>query len=217
MKGLYLVTPDWEDTARLLAAAEAALEGGARMLQYRHKSAAAGLRREQASGLLALCRRHGVPLIINDHVDLCLALDADGVHVGGTDVPVREARRAVGPSKIVGVSCYGELQRARDARAAGASYLAFGGFYPSLVKRYTFRTGFDLVREARAEFDLPLVVIGGMTPENAAPLVGRGADMVAAISAVFAAADPKAAAQSFGALFTQQEGATVAQRAGAAV
>lgn len=204
MKGLYLVTPDWDDTGRLLAVAGAALDGGARMLQYRHKSAPEALRREQAGALLALCRRHGVPLIVNDHVGLCLELGADGVHVGGTDVSVQEARRLVGPSKIVGASCYGDLQRARDAQAAGASYLAFGGFYPSLVKRYTFRTGFDVVREARAQFDLPLVVIGGMTAHNAAPLVERGAHMVAAISAVFAAPDPKAAAESFGALFAGQ-------------
>lgn len=217
MKGLYLVTPDWDDTARLLAVAGAALEGGARMLQYRHKSASAALRREQAAGLLALCRRHGVPLIINDHVDLCIELDADGVHVGGTDVSVQEARLAVGPAKIVGASCYGDLQRALDAQVAGASYLAFGGFYPSLVKRYTFRTEFDLVREARAQFDLPLVVIGGMTPDNAAPLVERGAHMVAAISAVFASPDPKAAAARFDALFPQQPGETVAEAAAPAV
>ena len=204
MNGLYLVTPDWDDTGRLLAAAGAALEGGVAMLQYRHKGAPEALRREQAGALLALCRRHAVPLIINDHVDLCMELDADGVHVGGTDVSVQEARRLAGPGKVVGASCYGDLQRAREAQAAGASYLAFGGFYPSLVKRYTFRTEFDVVREARAQFDLPLVVIGGMTPENAVPLVERGAHMVAAISAVFGAPDPKAAAVRFGTLFSRQ-------------
>lgn len=201
MKGLYLVTPDWDDTARLLEAAAAALEGGAALLQYRHKSASEALRREQAAALLALCRRHGVALVINDHVSLCLELDADGVHVGGTDLSVQEARRLVGPGRIVGASCYGDLQRAADAQAAGASYLAFGGFYPSLVKRYTFRTDPALVSEARARFDLPIVVIGGMTPENAAPLVERGADMVAAISAVFSADNPGAVAGRFRALF----------------
>lgn len=201
MNGLYLVTPDWDDTARLLDVSGAALEGGAALLQYRHKSAPEAQRREQAGALLVLCRRHGVPLIINDHIALCMELDADGVHVGGTDLSVQEARALVGPDKIVGASCYGDLQRASVAQAAGASYLAFGGFYPSLVKRYSFRTEIDLVREARARFDLPLVVIGGMTPENATPLVERGAHMVAAISAVFSAADPGAAAQRFRALF----------------
>lgn len=201
MRGLYLVTPDWDDTERLLAASGAALEGGAALLQYRNKSASDALRREQAGALRVLCRRHGVPLIINDHVELCMALDADGVHAGGADIVVKEARRLVGPDKIIGASCYGDLQRAADAEAAGASYLAFGGFYPSLVKRYSFRTDPDLVREARDRFRLPLVVIGGMTPENAAPLVQRGAHMVAAISAVFSADDPAAAAGRFRTLF----------------
>lgn len=201
MNGLYLVTPDWDDTARLLDVAGAALQGGAALLQYRHKSASGALRREQAGALLALCRRHGVPLIINDHVALCQELGADGVHLGGTDLPVDAVRRLLGPHKIVGASCYGDLQRASEAQAAGASYLAFGGFYPSLVKRYTFRTDPDLVREARAQFQLPIVVIGGMTPENAAPLIARGAHMVAAISAVFAADDPAAAASRFRSMF----------------
>ena len=201
MNGLYLVTPDWDDTARLLDVAGAALEGGAALLQYRHKSASHALRREQASALLALCRQHRVPMIINDHVALCQELDADGVHVGGTDQSVHDVRQLLGPGKIVGASCYGDLQRASQAQAAGASYLAFGGFYPSLVKRYTFRTDPDLVREARAQFDLPIVVIGGMTPENAAPLVERGAHMVAAISAVFAAERPDEAVRSFRSLF----------------
>lgn len=201
MKGLYLVTPDWDDTARLLDVAEAALRGGVAMLQYRHKSAGEALRREQAGALLALCGRHGVPLVINDHAGLCMELGAHGVHVGGTDISVAEARRLLGPDRIVGASCYGDLQRAAEAQAAGASYLAFGGFYPSLVKRYTFRTDFDLVREARERFHLPVVVIGGMTPENAVPLVERGAHMVAAISSVFGAADPRAAAARFQALF----------------
>lgn len=201
MNGLYLVTPDWDDTARLLDVAGAALQGGAALLQYRHKSASDALRREQAGALLALCRRHGVPLIINDHLALCQELDADGVHLGGTDLPVHAVRRLLGPHKIVGASCYGDLQRASEAQAAGASYLAFGGFYPSLVKRYTFRTDPDLVREARAQFQLPIVVIGGMTPENAAPLIARGAHMVAAISAVFAADDTAAAASRFRSIF----------------
>jgi thiamine-phosphate pyrophosphorylase len=119
---------------------------------------------------------------------------------------VREARRALGPERIVGASCYGDLARAHDAAAQGASYLAFGGFYPSLVKKYDFRTDPDLVRTARAELALPLVVIGGMTPERAQPLVERGADLVAAISAVYAAPDIGAAVHGFDALFARQPG-----------
>ncbi len=104
MKGLYLVTPDWDDTDQLLAASEQAIEGGAVLLQYRHKTANQDLRHEQAQALLALCRRVNIPLIINDHTDLCQALDADGVHVGGTDASVAIVRAQLGSDKIVGAS-----------------------------------------------------------------------------------------------------------------
>jgi len=201
MRGLYLVTPNWDDTDKLLAATEAALEGGAALVQYRHKDASPALRTEQAGALLALCRRHGRPLVINDHLDLCQALDADGVHLGHTDQDLAAARTLLGAGKIVGASCYGELALARAARDAGASYLAFGGFYPSPVKKYTFVTPPEILEQARAEFTLPIVVIGGMTPQNAAPLTARGADMVAAITGVYGADDPAAAARAYGALF----------------
>ncbi|HJV03151.1 MAG TPA: thiamine phosphate synthase [Burkholderiaceae bacterium] len=201
MQGLYLVTPNWDDTERLLAVTEQALGAGVALLQYRHKDASPALRAEQGAALLALCRRHGVPLIINDHVDLCRALDADGIHVGGTDASLAEVRAAVGPDKIVGASCYGDLPRAQAAQAAGASYVAFGGFYPSRVKQYAVTTAPSILDEARAVITVPSVVIGGMTPENAAPLVARGTNMVAAISSVYLADDPAAAVRSFRALF----------------
>lgn len=201
MRGLYLVTPNWDDTEQLLAVTQQALQAGVALLQYRHKSADAALRRSQATALLALARRYGVPLIINDHLDLCAALDADGLHVGGTDMTVAEARAQLGPGKIVGASCYGELALAHAAQAAGASYVAFGGFYPSLVKQYPVTTPPDIVAQAKRELALPVVVIGGMTPDNAAPLVARGADMVAAISSVVQASDVVIAVRKFNALF----------------
>lgn len=201
MRGLYLVTPNWNDTERLLASTEAALRGGASLVQYRHKEADAALRLEQARALLALCRRYRRPLVINDHLELCMDLDADGVHLGGTDLAVEHARRLLGPDKIVGASCYGQLALARTAQLAGASYAAFGGFYPSVVKKYDFVTEPTLLDQARLELALPLVVIGGMTPANAAPLVARGAHMVAAITSVYGEADPEGAARRFGALF----------------
>jgi thiamine-phosphate pyrophosphorylase len=206
MQGLYLVTPDWDDTAALLAYTDAALGAGATLLQYRHKTAGDAQRREQAAALLALCRRHGVPFIVNDHVPLACDIGADGVHVGGTDVSVAEARALVGPERIVGASCYGQLQLAIDAASAGASYVAFGGFYPSRVKRYEVTTPHAILADARSQVALPRVVIGGMTPANAAPLVAQGADMVAAISSVYGAADPAGAAaavREFVRLFAQ--------------
>ncbi|HEX2531357.1 MAG TPA: thiamine phosphate synthase [Burkholderiaceae bacterium] len=201
MKGLYIITPDWDDTQQLLQATEAALRGGAALVQYRHKTAGAELRREQAGRLLVLCRNYRRPLIINDHVELCLALDADGVHVGGTDTSVAQVRAAIGPEKIVGASCYGSLQLARDAHRAGASYVAFGGFYPSRVKKYAVTTLPEIIAQSKAKIPLPCVVIGGMTQENAVPLMMQGADMVAVISSVYMAASPELAAREFARLF----------------
>lgn len=201
MNGLYLVTPDWDDTDQLLAASEQAIAGGATVLQYRHKTASEALRNEQAAALLKLCRRLGVPFIVNDHVALCKELDADGIHVGGTDAAVAEVRAQVGKDKIVGASCYGDLQRARDAVTAGASYVAFGGFYPSRVKKYEVTTPPSIITQALAELPVPVCVIGGMTPQNSAPLASLGAHLVAAISSVYAAEDPRRAAAEFAALF----------------
>lgn len=201
MRGLYLVTPDWDDTDRLLEATRRALEGGAALVQYRHKTASDPLRAEQAGALLALCRRHARPLVINDHLDLCLRLDADGVHVGGTDASVAQVRAALGPDRMVGASCYGQFELALAAQSAGASYVAFGGFYPSRVKVYEVSTPPDIVARAKEALRVPVVVIGGMTVENARPLVERGADMVAAISSVYGAEEPYEAARKFAELF----------------
>lgn len=202
MKGLYLVTPDWDDTAILLESTEAALQGGACLVQYRHKTAGEALRKSQAQALLMLCRRYAVPFVINDHVALCQEINADGVHVGGTDASVATVRAELGAGKIVGASCYGDLQLARDAAKAGASYVAFGGFYPSRVKKYVVSTSHDIVGQAKAELTIPVCVIGGMTPSNAQPLVAAGADLVAAISSVYGTVDSQAAARAFTALFT---------------
>ncbi len=201
MNGLYLVTPDWDDTDRLLYVTEQALLGGAALVQYRHKTASAAQRLEQAGALLALCRRHARPLIINDHADLCSALDADGIHVGGTDASVAQMRILLGPGKIVGASCYGNLQLALTAQRGGASYIAFGGFYPSRVKQYPVTTAPEIIAQARALIDLPVVVIGGMTLDNARPLVAQGAQMVAAISSVYLAEAPRQAASELAGLF----------------
>jgi len=204
MQGLYLVTPNWDDTVKLLAVTEQALSAGVGILQYRHKDAGIDLRIEQATALQELCRRYRVPFIINDHIDLALQLDADGVHVGGTDTKVAQVRALLGAGKIIGASCYGDMRLALDAQAAGASYVAFGGFYPSLVKKYAVTTQPSIIDEALAQVALPNCVIGGMTPENAAPLVARGTHMVAAITSVYQASDPAGAVRAFNLLFERQ-------------
>ncbi len=201
MKGLYLVTPDWDDTDALIKATETALSVGVGLLQYRHKTANGELRLEHASALLKLCRQHNVPFIINDHIDLCIELDADGIHVGGTDASVAVVRTLMGKDKILGASCYGDFALAEQAQIAGASYVAFGGFYPSRVKKYEVSTPASIVSKAKSQLTLPVCVIGGMTPDNAKPLVKEGADMVAAISSVYSAEDIATAVREFAALF----------------
>jgi len=201
MKGLYLVTPDWDDTEALIKATEIALTVGVGLLQYRHKTASGELRVEQASALLKLCRQHNVPFIVNDHIDLCIELDADGIHVGGTDASVAVVRTLLGKDKILGASCYGDFALAEQAQIAGASYVAFGGFYPSRVKKYEVSTPASIVSKAKSELTVPVCVIGGMTPENAKPLVREGADMVAAISSVYSAENIAKAVREFAALF----------------
>jgi thiamine-phosphate pyrophosphorylase len=205
ISGLYAVTPDCNDTADLLARVEAALAGGARLLQYRNKTASPALRLIQGRALLALCWEYQVPLIINDHLDLALALDAHGLHLGAEDGLLGEARTRLAAGKILGASCYRSIETALDAQQAGADYVAFGGFFLSTVKPSTTRTPLALLHEAKQRLSVPVVAIGGITPDNAPQLVAAGADGVAVISALFGAPDVRAAAQRFDALFPRHE------------
>ena len=198
-RGLYLITPDETDTPRLLARLEAVLEYAA-LLQYRNKSAIPALHRSQAEAVRALCAAHGVPMIVNDDPGLAQDIRADGVHLGENDGDVRAARRALGPHALIGVSCYDEPARARDAAASGASYVAFGAFFPSPTKPDARRAGLHLLGDS-AGLGLPRVAIGGITPDNAGSLVTAGADLIAVISGVFDAPDPVAAARAYRACF----------------
>lgn len=200
LRGLYAITPDDDDSARLLAACEAVLAAGAALLQYRNKPAPPRLRRTQAAALLAACRRHGVPLIINDEVELAAEIGADGVHLGRDDGDPTRARDRLGTTAIIGVSCYDSLERARAAAAAGADYAAFGSFHPSVRKPLAPRPPLSLLDEARA---LPLATcaIGGITLARAPALLAAGADLLAVIGDLFDAADTGAAARAYAALF----------------
>lgn len=200
-RGLYLVTPDEPDTRRLLARMAQVISEGPVLVQYRNKSAAPALRREQARELLSLCREAGVPLVINDHWPLAAEIGADGAHLGEEDGALVEARAALGPDAILGASCYNELERAHRAAAAGASYLAFGAFFPSGTKPLARRAEPALLADSAA-LGLPRVAIGGITRDNAHTLVAAGADLVAVIGGVFDAADPAAAARALRDAFT---------------
>jgi thiamine-phosphate pyrophosphorylase len=194
-RGLYLITPDETDTHRLLARTSAVVPYAA-LLQYRNKTADAALKREQLAELVPLCREHRVPLIVNDDLTLTLSAGAEGVHLGEYDGDVRVARERLGPDALIGVSCYDELARARAAADAGASYIAFGAFFPSTTKPNARRAPFALLRDS-AMLGLPRVAIGGISPDNARSLIEAGADMVAVIGGVFDAPDPVAAARAY--------------------
>lgn len=202
IKGLYAITPDMSDTALLLEQAEAALQGGVSVLQYRNKTASSELKREQASELMWLCEAHNVPFIINDHALLCVELDADGVHLGGTDGDIAAARRLLGTRKIIGTSCYNRLDLAEQAKAQGADYMAFGACFDSGTKPAAVRAPLELFAEAKP-MGLPTVAIGGITAENAFLAIKAGADSIAVIGALWTAPDIRLAAQTFSNLFTQ--------------
>ena len=200
-RGLYAVTPDEPDIGLLVRKVRKALVGGARILQYRNKSANAALRREQSVALLALCREARVPLVINDDLGLARAIGADGLHLGRDDISIAAARAQLGKDRLLGVSCYDRLELALAAREAGADYVAFGSAFPSATKPEATRAPLSLYREASARLDSPIVAIGGITTENAHTVIEAGADAVAVISALFDAPDIEAAARSFSRLF----------------
>lgn len=201
-RGLYAVTdPELTPGEQLLPACEAALRGGAVMLQYRDKRASPGRRRERAAALSALCRRYGALFIVNDDPGLARDVDAHGVHLGQQDARLEQARDRLGPAAVIGVSCHGQPALARDAAARGADYVALGRFFPSRTKPQAPPVTLDTLRTLRRELALPLVAIGGINPDNAPRLIEAGADMLAVVHALFAAPDVEAAARRFRALF----------------
>ncbi|MFC5576665.1 thiamine phosphate synthase [Lysobacter niabensis] len=195
-RGLYAITPDEPDTGRLLARVESVLRAGATWLQYRNKTASDDLRAEQALALQPLCRSFDVPLIINDDWALAAAIGAAGAHLGEDDGQLALARHEMGPDAVLGASCYDDAGLARQAVFAGASYVAFGAFFPSPTKPNARQASPALLQEAAA-LGVPRVAIGGITPDNARPLVEAGADLVAVISGVFDAPDPAAATRAY--------------------
>lgn len=201
IQGLYAVTPDSADTAKLTAQVRAALVGGARVVQYRNKIVDAATRLAQAQALAAACREHDAVFIVNDDVALGLAVDADGVHLGREDGSIAEARAKLGRNKFLGASCYRALENAERALAEGADHVAFGSFFQSTVKPSAVRSPLSMLTEAKRRFNVPIVAIGGITPVNAPQLIAAGADALAVITALFGQSDVTAAAHEFKGLF----------------
>ena len=204
LHGLYGIT-DGRPLPQLLASVEAAIRGGARVIQYREKSTAAARRSAEAQALLELCRGHGVLLLINDDVELAAAVGADGVHLGKDDGRVDLARVRLGPRAVIGVSCYDSLERALQAAHDGADYVAFGSFFASASKPAAVRAPLALLKDARARLGIPLCAIGGITPANGGELVQAGADMLAVIQGLFGAADVQVAAREYSNLFAEKK------------
>lgn len=202
LRGLYALTDSTLMTdENMLSAVEQALRGGAHLVQYRDKSPGLPRRRRQAQALLQLCHDHDVRLLINDDVGLAQDIGADGVHLGLGDTPIDEARMRLGPRALIGVSCYSSLPRALAASRAGADYVAFGSFFRSSTKPEAPPAPLQLLQDARRQLSVPVCAIGGITPDNGAVLLHNGADMLAAISGLFAQPDIRTAAQRYARLF----------------
>jgi len=200
--GLYAIADStYLSPEQFVPAVRAALDGGARVIQYRDKKSEPPQRAATARALNALCREHGVPLLINDDVALAAAVGAAGVHLGHDDSDIATARAELGDRALIGVSCYNELARARAAQAAGADYVAFGRFFASRTKPQAVPATSALLRTARAALRIPIVAIGGITPENGASLITAGADALAVIEGVFNQTDIRAAADGYARLF----------------
>ena len=204
LTGLFAITPEDPDEARLLGMAKSALIGGARLLQYRDKTADTARRLRLAQALGALCRQYGACFIVNDDLELAVRVAADGLHLGSDDGNLADARKRLPKGRLLGASCYADFELAQAAVAAGVDYVAFGAVHPSPTKPRAVRAPLELFSRCREELGIPACAIGGITLANAAPIISAGADMLAVITDLFAAPDISARAQAFKQLFEEQ-------------
>ena len=210
LSGLYAITDNaLISEANLLLACEQALVGGAKVLQYRSKTnsdqpAQFAKRRQTAVELRMLCHRYNAMLIINDDLDLCQAADADGVHIGQSDVHLSEARHRLGRDAIIGVSCHNNDQFVAAAERFGADYVALGRFFDSKTKPDAVKAHIEDLIRIRQLTQLPIVAIGGVTADNAQQLIDAGADMLATIHYLFSSDEITARARILSSLFAQK-------------
>lgn len=198
-RGLYVITQaEGLSIQQLVLNVEAALKGGAAVVQYRDKNPTDA--RLAASELLRICHAYRVPLLINDSVELALDVGADGVHLGKDDGEIDLARRRLGKHAIIGVSCYNDVQKASFAVKSGADYVAFGRFFPSGTKPLARPAEFTTLNLAKQLLPCPLVAIGGILPSNGGQLIDAGADLLAVIGGVFDH-EPEAAVRAYLSLF----------------
>lgn len=209
-RGLYAITDhDSGPDTHFLTRCTAAIAGGAVALQFRDKTSTQSRRSVRARMLNVLCQEQHIPLIINDDIELARHIGAAGVHLGRDDSSLAQARDRLGANAIVGVSCYNDLARAHTAAAQGASYIAFGRFFVSQTKPEASLAKPQILIQAREQLSIPIVAIGGITPENGLELINAGAGLLAVIKGVFGATDPAGAARAFTNLFAGGLHATV--------
>jgi len=210
ISGLYLVTDDrLAGQSALCATVRSAIVGGARLVQFRTKKMDRESRYQNGLALADICRNSGVRFIVNDDPTLALALSADGVHLGRNDMPCRDARHLLGDNAIIGVSCYSSMQLAICAENDGATYIALGSFFPSATKPDATPVSIAALQRIKAKVSLPVVAIGGITPENGRTLVAAGADALAVASGIMAHDDPCLAARRYAELFENRNGRAV--------
>ena len=199
--GLYLITDDNQD-GKLLTKVESALTGGAKIVQYRAKNIRPDERRKMAEKLLNLCHKHAALLIINDLPELAHEIDADGVHLGQNDMPAVQARLILGRNKLIGISTH-SVEEALKAEAQSADYIAIGSIFPTDSKEDTTPVGIKTLRMVRKAVRIPLVAVGGITPDGAFEALDAGANAVAVISGIMADDDPARAAKEYSLLFNR--------------
>ena len=198
-RGLYAITQTNNKSGdTIINEVIAAIRGGAVIVQYRDKNPADAL--FLAKELVKICHQHKVPLIINDDVDLAATAGADGVHLGKEDGAISQARKRLGNDAIIGVSCYNFVEQALDAQGQGATYVAFGRFFPSSSKPLAAPAQLETLQQAKGLLDIPIVAIGGILPENGAELLAAGADLLAVIGGLFDS-QPEKSARAYHALF----------------
>ena len=201
IKGLYAITPDSADLNTLIQKTKSVIEGGAFMVQYRSKILNRDVKMQQCAAILRLCREYEIPCIVNDDVDMCRILEADGVHLGEKDDNIAEVRHILGEDAIIGSSCYDQLNRANEAQKEGASYVAFGAMFPTSTKPNAPRATLALLKEAKREIQIPVVAIGGITVNNAHDVIKTGIDAIAVITSLYEAKTIKETAETFAKMF----------------
>ena len=200
-RGIYAITDCANTTEQeLLGKSEAILKTGVSLFQYRNKSSNQHKKKKLAQELQSLCHQYNTPFIVNDDVSLARDISADGVHLGKDDDDISLARKTLG-SRIIGISCYNDINRAIEAEKADADYIAFGAFFPSVTKPDAKHADVELVTQAKSQLSIPVVAIGGITPENGKQLVDANIDYLAVISGLYSASDTIGATQSYNDLF----------------